>query len=230
MTPAENHVHRSCARVPAARLLAFLLTLSILPSIGAAQQAIRSGTLREGTLSFDGRATMGDFTGTTTAVTGEMAGGPDLSAVRGWVEAPVQTLKTGNGKRDKDLNKSMESSTYPTIRFELGAVTPGETRGDTVEVTLQGTFRIHGVDREAQFPATVVLQPDAIRLWAETPMNLKDYKIGGLSKMLGMLKMHEDILVHIDIVFGQTPLTGENKAAAEPDALTSTVGGGGHGS
>jgi hypothetical protein len=43
-------------------------------------------------LSFEGRASVGDFTGTTTAVTGEMTGGPDLSAVRGWVEAPVTTL------------------------------------------------------------------------------------------------------------------------------------------
>jgi hypothetical protein len=34
------------------------------------------------------------------------------------------------------------------------------------------------------------------------PLNLKDYRIGGLSKLLGMLKMYEDIQVHGDIVFG----------------------------
>jgi hypothetical protein len=29
----------------------------------------------------------------------------------------------------------------------------------------------------------------------------KDYEIGGLSKMLGMIKMHEDIEVHVDLRF-----------------------------
>jgi hypothetical protein len=36
----------------------------------------------------------------------------------------------------------------------------------------------------------------------ETPLNLKDYKIGGLSKAFGMLKMHEKIVVHVDLTFG----------------------------
>jgi hypothetical protein len=33
------------------------------------------------------------------------------------------------------------------------------------------------------------------------PLNLKDYKIGGLTKMLGMLRMYEDIKVHVDLTF-----------------------------
>jgi hypothetical protein len=36
---------------------------------------------------------------------------------------------------------------------------------------------------------------------ASFPLNLKDYHIGGLSKMLGMLKMHELIEVHLDLAF-----------------------------
>jgi hypothetical protein len=33
------------------------------------------------------------------------------------------------------------------------------------------------------------------------PLNLKDYKIGGLSKMLGLFKMYPDIVVHVDVSF-----------------------------
>src|ERR1044071_4343403 len=91
-----------------------------------AQRPIPSGTIRTGSLSFDGQATVGDFTGTTTTVTGEMTGGASLAAVRGWVEAQVKTLATGNSRRDKDLNQSMESDTYPAIRFDLADVLPGE--------------------------------------------------------------------------------------------------------
>lgn len=44
--------------------------------------------------------------------------------------------------------------------------------------------------------------PEGIRVRGQTPLNLKDYGIGGLTKMLGMLKMHEEIVVHVDLVFG----------------------------
>src|SRR6267142_6924379 len=96
------------------RSLAVMLALMLLAAGAAAQQSpIASGTVKEGRLSFDGRATAGDFTGVTTTVTGAMEGGPELAGVRGWVEAPVATLKTGNDRRDRDLNKSMESGKYP---------------------------------------------------------------------------------------------------------------------
>jgi polyisoprenoid-binding protein YceI len=174
--------------------------LSLFTSPVTAQLAFPAGTVREGILSFDGRATAGAFTGTTTSVTGEMTGG-GLADVRGWVEAPVNTLKTGNDRRDRDLNKSMESQKYPTIRFELTGVTAVEPPSDSTPVTLQGRFIIHGVAREASLPADVTLGPDGVRVRATTPVNLKDYEIGGLTKMLGMLKMHEEIVVHVDLVF-----------------------------
>jgi hypothetical protein len=37
---------------------------------------------------------------------------------------------------------------------------------------------------------------------SDFPLNLKDYRIGGLSKLLGMLKMSEHIEVHVDLLFG----------------------------
>lgn len=174
--------------------------VSLCTSPLAAQLAIPAGTVREGTLSFDGRATAGAFTGTTTTVTGEMTGG-GLSEVRGWVEFPVNTLKTGNDRRDRDLNKSMESEKYPTVRFELIGVTAAEPMGDSMRVTLRGRFIIHGVTREVSVPADVTLGPDGARVRGTTPLNLKDYEIGGLTKMMGMLKMHEEIVVHLDLVF-----------------------------
>jgi polyisoprenoid-binding protein YceI len=185
--------------IPATLLLAALLPGS--PAALEAQRAIPNGAIRSGSLSFDGRATTGDFTGVTSTITGQMTGGPDLAAVRGWVEAPVSTLLTGNRKRDKDLNKSLESAKYPAVQFDLTAVMPRSARGDTAEVTLQGRFHIHGVTRDATIPATIVLGPDAIQVRGKTPLNLKSYRIGGLSKAMGMLRMHEEILVHLDLTF-----------------------------
>jgi len=182
-------------------LIAALTLLGAGQLQAQATQPIPDGTVREGTLRFDGRATTGAFTGTTATVRGHMSGGGSLSEVRGWVDAPVSTLVTGNGHRDKDLNKSLASDRYPTIRFDLTGVTPGSERGDTVDVVLQGQFTIHGVTREASIPATVLRQPDVIRVRGETPLSLKAYQIEGLSKMMGMLKMDDKIVVHLDVTF-----------------------------
>lgn len=192
-------------------IMAGLLT-GLTPDRAPGQQPIQAGKVLFGMLSFDGRATAGDFTGTTSAVSGEMSGGASLESIRGWVEAPVNTLTTGNGRRDKDLNKSMESDKYPVIRYELDGVTPNSLAGDTAIVILHGRFAIHGVTRPADLPARVLLTPGGARVWADTPLNLRDYHIGGLSKMLGILKMHERIEVHVDITFaaaGAAPIAGQ---------------------
>lgn len=175
--------------------------LATNPELSAQGPPIPSGRVDSGTLSFDGRATVGDFVGTTKAVTGQLTGGPDLSALRGWVEAPVRTLTTGNGKRDKDLNKSMESSKYPDIRFDLSGITPRGGTADSLAVVLHGDLIIHGVTRRVDLPGTVRFEDSRARVRSVFPLSLKDYRIGGLSKMLGVLKMYDDIKVHVDLLF-----------------------------
>jgi polyisoprenoid-binding protein YceI len=169
-------------------------------------RAIANGRVVSGTLSFDGHATAGDFTGTTSTVSGQLTGASDLPGVRGWVEAPVRTLKTGDSKRDKDLNKSMESDKYPVLRFDLARVTQSGGSGDSVAVILHGTLRIHGVARNVELPGTIRFAGPDIRVRTDFPLNLKDYRIGGLSKLFGMLKMYEDIEVHADLVFREGDL------------------------
>lgn len=166
---------------------------------------IPEGLLTSGTLSFDGHATAGDFVGKTTTVSAQLTGAPDVTGVRGWVEAPVTTLTTGNGKRDKDLNKSLESDKFPVLRFELARVSRTGGTGDSVAVILHGALAIHGVTNQVDLPGTVRFAGSTARVRTDFPLNLKDYRIGGLSKMLGMLKMYENIEVHSDLVFQLGP-------------------------
>jgi polyisoprenoid-binding protein YceI/CheY-like chemotaxis protein len=169
------------------------------PLASQATVAIPDGNVIAGTLSFDGHATVGDFVGTTTVVTGRITGAEEITAVRGWVEAPVRSLTTGDSKRDKDLNKSMESDKYPNIRFELTGVTPKRGTSDSLAATLHGALMIHGVTRKVTLPARLQFNGSRARVRSDFPLNLKDYRIGGLSKMLGMLKMYENIEVHVDV-------------------------------
>jgi polyisoprenoid-binding protein YceI len=185
---------------------ALILALPLLPAAAWAQRAIPDATLRSGILSFDGKASAGDFVGTTSTVSGALRGGATVDAVTGWVEAPVATLVTGNDRRDRDLNKSMESKKYPTIRFDLRRA-HAAGQGAALDVTLDGDLTLHGVTRPVSIPAKVFLSPDSMHVTGSFPLNLKDYRIGGLSKLLGIFKMYEDIVVHLDLRFapGSSP-------------------------
>lgn len=183
--------------------LTVVLALLAWPVRAAALQtpSIAPSQVRAGTLSFDGHATPGEFVGKTTAVSGEATGADSVTGVRGWVEAETKTLKTGNDRRDRDLNKSMETDKYPKMRFELTRVSAPAGAKDSLSGSLQGKLTLHGVTRDVTLPAVIRLGQGEVHVRSDFPLNLKDYKIGGLTKMMGMLKMEERIEVHVDLTF-----------------------------
>ena len=169
---------------------------------GVQAQTISDLSVAHGTLAFDAKATLGAFTGVTSTVTGKLTAASALSSVRGWVEAPSKSLNTSNDHRDRDMAGSLEIEKYSTIRFDLDSVTPGAASGDSIAVTLKGRFTLHGQTRAASIPGFVWLTPASARFRGALPINVKDYGVGGLRKMLGILKMNEMITVRIDVVFG----------------------------
>lgn len=179
------------------------LAVAAPPSLHPQAVAWPAGPVVRGTLSFDGRSSLGDFTGSTTSVQGAMTGGATLAAVRGHVEAPVASLRTGNDRRDRDLLKTMDAAVYPHIRFELEGVTPEWERGDSASVWLEGRFVIHGVARAERVRALVTRVPGGLAVRADLPMNLHDYRVDRLRRFL-VFRMEPDITVHVDLVFAPT--------------------------
>ena len=187
--------------MPVRWIITATLCAGITMAHAVAAQAIADGGLARGTLAFDAKATFGAFTGTTTTMTGQLTGAPILAGVRGWVEAPSNSLTTNNGHRDRDMAGSLEVAKYPGIRFDLDSAAPGEPHGDSTAVTLAGSFTIHGQKRAVSIPGWVWLTATGTRFRGALPINVKDYGVGGLSKMLGMLKMNEMITVRMDVTF-----------------------------
>jgi hypothetical protein len=63
----------------------------------------------------------------------------------------------------------MESSKYPTMRFELTGVTPDGAPADTAAVQMQGRLTLHGVTRDVTLPGRVWKDGDALRLRSDFP-------------------------------------------------------------
>jgi hypothetical protein len=74
-----------------------------------------------------------------------------------------------------------------------------------MHVVLHGALTLHGVAREVDLPGTVHFSSSTVRVHSDFPVNLKDYQIGGLSKLLGMLRMYENIEVQCDLVSAAQP-------------------------
>jgi polyisoprenoid-binding protein YceI len=168
-----------------------------------------NAVLRSGTLSFTGHSTVGDFVGTTTTVSGGVTGNAELANASGWVEAPITTLSTGNGLRDRDLRAAMDVAKYPTMRFELAGVTvgPAGAPSDTVIGALRGALTIRGVTRDVAIFATLIAAGDTIDVSGAFPVDLADYKVEGLTKLFGALRVRRNIEVRFRVRFEATPHT-----------------------
>jgi polyisoprenoid-binding protein YceI len=173
----------------------------LLLAVPASGQVVPSMGSLSGTVEFDGSATLGDFTGRSTMTSGRLVGARSISDVRGWVEIPARSIISGNGKRDRDMYKALRAGEHPTIRFVLDAVAAGGADGDSIPVTLRGRFTIAGVTNTHAIPGWVWPGRRSVRFRGRLPLDLTRYDIRGLSKMLGLLKMDEQVVVRMDVTF-----------------------------
>jgi polyisoprenoid-binding protein YceI len=189
-------------------LIAAVAMLTAVPPyrLTAQQHPVPASTSVSGTLRYDGHGTFGGFVGTTDSVIGRLNAAADLSRVSGYVAARAGTLRTGNGKRDRDQWSSLEVDSFPFIRYDVDSLTVGATTHDTIAVTLHGRFDIHGVKHAVELPSRLVLTAVSAHLVTETPLDLRDYSIGGLSKFFGALKMDPHVVVHVDVTFHLAPV------------------------
>jgi polyisoprenoid-binding protein YceI len=164
-------------------------------------QAVPDARLVDGLLAFDAHASVGDFGGETRAVTGEVRGGASLADVRATVRFEAASLRTGISTRDGHMRESLDAEHHPEIRLAVEGVEAAGTVGDTVHARVRGTLTIRGISRPVTVPVAAVRQDAGFVVRASFPVDLRDYKVTGLRRMLGMLRVDPMVTVRAELNF-----------------------------
>jgi polyisoprenoid-binding protein YceI len=111
----------------------------------------------------------------------------------------LNTLDTGNGKRDKDMRKTLETGKYPFAEF-FGSfeALPDSTSNSPQDMVVEGKFTIHGVTQSIRVPGVVTFSPTGLRVQASWSLMLDDYQIE--PPRLLLLKVDEEQVITIDIL------------------------------
>ena len=167
-----------------------LLSLSLLVALhsASAQLMFKIVPGRNGNqVQFKSDAPMETVVGTTHTMTGfvELNPASDGAGARGEVHVDLTSLKTGIELRDRHMRENhLETDTYPEVVFILSSIAlpaDGLQEGTRTPVTVRGSLKLHGVEREIQ-PETHVTYSttgsgSSLRVESNFVVSLQDYQI-----------------------------------------------------
>ena len=127
-----------------------------------------------GTVTFTSRVPLHDFSGTSNTLVGQIDF--NLKTVDFYVD--LATIKTGIGKRDKDMRISLDVDSYPFAEF-FGTLDAEVDLSSTLPqiVTVTGKFTLHGVSNDVSISGQLQQDGNSWTLEAEWSLLLNDYGV-----------------------------------------------------
>lgn len=169
------------------KLFTFLLAVAL--SLQLSAQSFYSET---GTVKFTSSVPLHNFTGSSESLVGMIK--LDDMSVDFYID--LETLDTGNAKRDKDMLITLETEKYPFGEFFGKIVSEFDVSStDEQPVTVEGDFSIHGQSKEVQINGTITKTQDGLLVKASWVLNLDDYDI--TPPKLLIIKVDEEQSVEI---------------------------------
>jgi len=152
-----------------------LVIWAVLLSFGAPTEAgAQTFTAKDGKVEFTSSVPLHTFTGISNELTGQI--NPESGVVDFYVD--LATLKTGIGKRDKDMRNTLEVERFPFAEFFGALTTQIDLSSMQVQpVSANGKFSLHGVSRDVTVTGTLVKEENNWLLNAEWFLLLGDYQI-----------------------------------------------------
>ncbi|MEQ9265323.1 MAG: YceI family protein [Balneolaceae bacterium] len=147
-----------------------------------------------GTAKFTSSVPLHNFTGTSENLVGQV--NLDENTIDFYID--LETLDTGNAKRDKDMRITLETKDYPFAEFfgQLSNYDPSSSQEQAV--TVKGTFKIHGKEKEVEIDGTLTKTGDDLLVKAAWILNLSDYEIE--PPRLLIIKVDEEQEIEINAI------------------------------
>lgn len=127
-----------------------------------------------GTAKFTSSVPLHSFTGTSESLVGQV----DLNKSTIDFYIDLETLDTGNAKRNKDMLITLETKKFPFAEF-FGKIsgTFDASSSEEQAVTVIGTFKIHGKEKEVEVNGSLTKTSQGLLVKADWILNLEDYEI-----------------------------------------------------
>lgn len=167
----------------------FAAILATLLPVTAQAQAYAT---ERGRAEFTSSVPLHTFTGKSDRLVGQ------INLADGTVDfyLDLATLKTGIGKRDKDMRETLETDAYPFAEFYGKLASPFDASSTAVQpVRVRGAFKIHGVERQIEVAGTLQKTPQGLRVEAGWELNLKDYDIKPPSLLVVKVDETQDLRI-----------------------------------
>jgi len=189
-------------------MLRRIVSLTLLVTALAATVAMAATwTIGEGSeVVFTSKAPMESFDGKTDEVSGHItcAAGDLSGALELRIEVDLASIDTGIGMRNTHMReRHLETDEFPLAVFTGESVvstsSPALAPGQTVELTVQGSFDLHGVSQPRDITAAVTLADDGtLSVNAEFAVSLEDHDIDR-PKFL-VMKLADEQQVRVSLV------------------------------
>ncbi len=153
---------------------------------------------------FDARASLGSFQGVAGVVQGwaRFSDRDLLHDASAEIRIDVASFRTGNGTRDRHLRETMEVDSFPSIVWRLLRATVMAGDGDRpAAVELNGTLTIKRTTREVVIPTALQFAGDTVLASGSLPIRLTDYGISPPRRVIGMIRMSNDLLLRFEAAF-----------------------------
>ncbi len=178
------------------KLILFIL-LSFLPLFALKAQSYKT---ESGKAVFISKVPLHTFEGSSDKLVGLI----DLDDNTVDFYLDLETLDTGNGKRDRDMRLTLETKKYPFAEF-FGKLTSGfdPCSPEVQPVTAKGTFKIHGKEQEIEVDGELQMTEEGLQLKAGWILNLEDYDIK--PPRLLIIKVDEEQEIKIEALLKPIP-------------------------
>ena len=116
-----------------------------------------------------------------------------------YFEVDLNSVKTGNGKRDRDMREDvLETHKWSKTSFKGTIISVQKSKeNNSYNLISKGFVFIHGVENEIKINATAIVANNKMNITTDFSVYLEDYKIEAPS-LLAFIKVAEEIKLHLD--------------------------------